>query len=45
MKRKIFTVEQKSVKLPDVAWKIVFEREIDLTSLCFLFLVNNIVLF
>lgn len=32
MKRKIFRVEQKTGKLPDVVWKVVFEREIDLTS-------------
>lgn len=32
MKRKFFRVEQKTGKMPDVAWKIVFEREIDLTS-------------
>lgn len=32
MKRKIFRVEQKTGKIPDVAWKVVFEREIDLIS-------------
>lgn len=32
MKRKIFRVEQKTGKLPDVAWKVVFEREIDLIT-------------
>lgn len=29
MKRKIFRVEQKTGKMPEIAWKTVFEREID----------------
>lgn len=30
MKRQIFRVEQKTGKMPEIAWKVVFEREIEL---------------
>lgn len=32
MKRKIFRVEQKTGNMPETAWKVVFEREMDLKS-------------